>query len=181
MRIIAGAFKGRSLKTPKTATTRPTQSMLRGAVFNMCQQMIEGAHFLDLFAGSGAMGCEALSRGASHVIFVEHNTQALRCIEENLNSLQVTQAARILPWRIERALALLTKENLSFDLIYADPPYDLAFDPTPIAALLSADGTFFLEERHDPKQSPRVISGLTLKDQRRFGTTQLSSYIKNAS
>lgn len=176
MKIIAGIFKGRSLKTPKTATTRPTQGMLREAVFNMCQQTIEGARFLDLFAGSGAMGCEALSRGASQVTFVEHVRMALRCIQENLESLHITQAARILSMPASRAMTLLLKEHALFDLIYVDPPYDLSVDLSSLASLLAPDGTLFLEERYNPKKTPTIIPDLTLKDQRRFGAAQLSSY-----
>lgn len=83
LRVIAGKYKGRSLKTPKATSTRPTQGMLREAVFNICQNEIEGAFFLDLFAGSGAMGFEAISRGAMKATLVEQNRQAQLCIKEN--------------------------------------------------------------------------------------------------
>ena len=111
LRIIAGAYKGRLLKTPKGPSTRPTQGMLREAVFNICQNEIEGARFLDLFAGSGAMAFEALSRGASRIILVEENRNAIACIRENLSLLKAEERAALLPVKAARALQLLSKER----------------------------------------------------------------------
>ena len=84
LRIIGGKFKGRLIKTPKGEKTRPTSAILRKAVFDICQNQITDARFLDLFAGSGAMGLEALSRGASHATFVERDKHSVSCLKENL-------------------------------------------------------------------------------------------------
>lgn len=173
LRIIAGKFKGRILKTPKSASTRPTQGMLREAVFNICQNEIVDARFLDLFAGSGAMGLEALSRGAAHVTFVEQNGQAIACIKENIAALQVEKLTRIIPRDASRALGLLAGEV--FDLIYIDPPYDTPMDLTPMMPLLAANGSLFLEERYDPKRNESNY-GLKAKEVRRFGTALLTTF-----
>jgi 16S rRNA (guanine(966)-N(2))-methyltransferase RsmD len=180
LRIIGGVFKGRTLKSPNISSTRPTQGMLREAVFNICQNRIEGAHFLDLFAGSGAMGIEALSRGAAHATFVEKNRQALGCIKENLSSFQLEKQSQIIPLDAQRALQLLAKQEARFDLIYVDPPYDIQTSPflDALAALLSDDGLLFIEERSSPKTSHKayVPNKLTLKDSRRFGIALLHQY-----
>lgn len=178
LRLIAGTFKGRLIKAPTTSSTRPTQSMLREAVFNICQMEIQGARFLDLFAGSGAMGLEALSRGASHATFVENHPAALRCIRTNIDTLQVGAQASLLPLSAAKALTVLTQKQARFDLVYVDPPYDKAFDLTSLLPLLAPDALLFLEERHDPKQahSHPVISHLPLINTRRFGTALLSTF-----
>lgn len=178
LRMIAGTFKGRLLKTPKSTSTRPTQGMLREAIFNICQNEISGARFLDLFAGSGAMGLEALSRGASHSTFVEQNRQAIACIKENISLLGVEPKTRLIPTDASRALTLLATQQ--FDLIYIDPPYDTPFPLAPVAPLLAPNGILFLEERHNPKKqhAPIDLPGLPLKDVRRFGIAILSTYTK---
>ena len=89
LRIIAGEFRNRLLKSPKSLQTRPTLAILRKAVFDILQPYIHQAHFLDLFAGSGLMGIEALSRGASHTTFVDNDRNAIRCIRENISLLNL--------------------------------------------------------------------------------------------
>jgi 16S rRNA (guanine(966)-N(2))-methyltransferase RsmD len=178
LRIIAGKFKGRLLKTPKITSTRPTQGMLREAVFNICQHEVEKARFLDLFAGSGAMGIEALSRGASHATFIEQNRQAISCIRENISLLQLEQQATLIPTDAARALKILGKQEALFDLVYIDPPYD---QPIPIAALiplLAPQATLLIEERYHPKKEhkPHAFPSLHFEEARRFGIALLSIY-----
>ena len=178
MRIVAGKFKGRTLKSPKSTTTRPTQGMLREAIFNICQNEIGGAHFLDLFAGSGAMGLEALSRGAAHVTFVEQNRGALQCIKENIQALQIKENEyRTLAMHYLKALEILHREKCQFRLIYIDPPYDLKIDLSQMAPLLGLEGILFLEERYDPKHTQMTeIANLKILDTRRFGLARLTMY-----
>jgi 16S rRNA (guanine966-N2)-methyltransferase len=114
MKIVGGKFKGRNLIAPKTATTRPTQGALREAVFNICQSEIVSAYFLDLFAGSGAMGFEALSRGAAHVTFVENNKIALDTIRKNIELFNLGEQITIIPLDASRAIEKLTKP---FDIV----------------------------------------------------------------
>lgn len=176
LRIIAGRFKGRRLTAPKTDKTRPTQGMLREAVFNICQNEIEGARFLDLFAGSGSMGFEALSRGAQVAVFVEQNRSALHCIQENIALLEVEKESVLMPYPAQRALTTLIKQKKQFDMIYVDPPYDLKVGSLgeELAQILAPNGTVFLEtsnQTHPPDLAP-----LILKERRRFGIALLSIF-----
>lgn len=179
LRIIAGLFKGRLLKTPKGPTTRPTQGMLREAVFNICQNKIENARFLDLYAGSGAMAFEALSRGAKLATLVESNRFAISCIRSNIALLKVENQTTLIPLDAEIALGRLA---LPFDIIYIDPPYG-----KPVAELLEKilsrslmvpGSTLFVEERYNPKKkvNPFESKDLVLIDSRRFGTALLHQY-----
>ncbi len=180
LRIIGGKFKGRILKTPKGPSTRPTQGMLREAVFNICQNSIDEARFLDLFAGSGAMGLEAISRGASHATLVESNRMALSCIKQNIEELKTSEQIQILPLKAEKALQILTKQSSLFDIVYIDPPYDTStnalFDSLP--PILAPGAIIFLEERYSQKgqNPPYESSSIQLKDSRRFGIALLHQY-----
>jgi 16S rRNA (guanine966-N2)-methyltransferase len=178
LRIISGSFKGRILKTPKTATTRPTQGMLREAVFNICQNEVQGSFFLDLFAGSGAMSFEALSRGANHATLVEQNRMAIKCITENTNSLQVKEKIRLIPTDVHKALQILKKSDQKFDLVYIDPPYDRPFDLDLLLPLLLPSARIFAEERHDPKKAKSLYQSTHLRhlQSRKFGIALLSIY-----
>ncbi len=182
MRIIAGNFKGRLLKAPKSTSTRPTQGMLREAIFNICQNEVSNARFLDLFAGSGAMGLEALSRGASHATFVEQNRQAVQCIKENITALKLEKSSLLIPFDASRALHSLAKQSAQFDIVYVDPPYDTPFDFLPLVPLTAPNGILFFEERHNPKKAhqPLELPGLELKDTRRFGVALLSIFYRRA-
>ncbi|HSX25510.1 MAG TPA: 16S rRNA (guanine(966)-N(2))-methyltransferase RsmD [Chlamydiales bacterium] len=179
LRIIGGKYKGLLLKTPKSTSTRPTQGMLREAVFNICQNQINDARFLDLFAGSGAIGFEALSRGASHVTFVEQNKIAIACLKENIAKLNVALQTQLLPLPAARALPFLAKQS-KFNLVYIDPPYDTPFQSLleGLKPLLAPHATVFIEERHSPKiqQTPPEFPFLQLIDSRRFGIALLHQY-----
>lgn len=179
LRILGGAFKGRILKSPNEKTTRPTQGVLRAAVFNICQAEIENATFLDLFAGSGSMGLEALSRGAKSATFVEKDKKAAACIRDNVSLLHMQEKSHIFSLD---AKTVLNKMTEPFDIIYIDPPYD-----TNVKELLEIilernllTSLLFLEERqktHIQFES----SFLTLYDRRRYGIALLSIFKKHAS
>lgn len=180
LRIIGGEFKGRILKSPKTDTTRPTQSMVREALFNICQNKIAGAYFLDLFAGSGAIGFEALSRGASKVYFAENNRNASQCIRENIELLHVEEKATLYPVDYRVALKNLQKKGESFDLIYIDPPYHKPVEPILEEliefSVVKPGGLVFVEQRSihgKPYESPHYKS----LDSRRFGEALLQQYL----
>ena len=123
MRIIAGRFGSRRLAGPAGESTRPTSDRLRETLFNVLAPRIEGAAFLDLYAGSGAVGIEALSRGAASVVFVERAAAALKVLRSNLAQLRLTEAFRIQPGPVGAFLRRSSGE--AFDLIFLDPPYDL--------------------------------------------------------
>jgi len=123
MRIGSGTFKGRTLKTPKGEATRPTSGLVRETLFNILARDIPDARVLDLFAGSGSVGLEALSRGAVHATFVEMARPALACLRENIAALDVAAETTVLPYPVDRALAELTRAGNLFDLIFLDPPF----------------------------------------------------------
>jgi 16S rRNA (guanine(966)-N(2))-methyltransferase RsmD len=120
MRVIAGEFRSRRLKSIPGAATRPTPDRLRETLFDILAPRIEGAVFLDAYAGTGAVGIEALSRGARHAYFLERSRAALNAIRENLDSLNVTHRATVLT-----GPAALTIGRQQADIVFLDPPYDL--------------------------------------------------------
>jgi 16S rRNA (guanine966-N2)-methyltransferase len=126
MRIITGTYRGRSIKTVGGLAVRPATDRVRQTVFNMLANRMdfEGAAVLDLFAGSGSLGLEALSRGAHQVVFVEADRDAAGCIQKTLNEFGCNQAATVL---CEDALLFLGSEKATYDLVFADPPYACAY------------------------------------------------------
>ncbi|MBE3573664.1 MAG: 16S rRNA (guanine(966)-N(2))-methyltransferase RsmD, partial [Moorella humiferrea] len=121
LRIIAGQARGQRLRTPKGSGTRPTSERVREALFNILGPRVIEALFLDLFAGSGAVGLEALSRGAKEAFFIEHDRRALSCLKANLQATGFNDRAHILAMDVRRALAELRRRDLVFDLIFVDP------------------------------------------------------------
>jgi 16S rRNA (guanine966-N2)-methyltransferase len=119
MRVIAGRFRSRKLKSVPGLAVRPTPDRLRESLFSILATRIEGAVFLDAYAGSGAVGIEALSRGAKHVFLIERNAQALAVIRENLDSLDINKEVTVLRGR---AVSLLADHPA--DIVFLDPPYD---------------------------------------------------------
>jgi 16S rRNA (guanine966-N2)-methyltransferase len=166
IRIIAGEFKGRRIKTPASDKVRPTADRVRESWFSILQGAIPGARILDLFAGSGALGFEALSRGAVSVDFVEKHTASLATIRDNVASLNVAEQVTI-----HRSDAMRFTERLqagAYDVAFADPPY-ATDDVTRLVALFRATPfarLFSIEHSID-----RVIEG---GDTRRYGDTALT-------
>ncbi|MCR4908954.1 MAG: 16S rRNA (guanine(966)-N(2))-methyltransferase RsmD [Lachnospiraceae bacterium] len=136
MRVIAGTARRLILKTLPGSATRPTQDIIRETLFNVLQNAVPGARFLDLFAGSGAVGIEALSRGAGYVVFVENSRKAAEIIEENLEHTHLKERARVVV-----SDALMSMNRLSgeepFDLVYLDPPYGMGLEKPVLEALRS--------------------------------------------
>jgi len=123
MRVIGGIARGSRLAAPRGMATRPTADRVKEAVFNILGSRVPEASFLDLFAGSGAMGIEALSRGAACAVFVESAGQAVKTLRQNLERTGLAEGARVLNTDYIKAIHLLTAENISFSLAYIDPPY----------------------------------------------------------
>jgi len=159
VRVIAGRYKGRRLRAPTWEGLRPTSDKLRETLFNILAPRIEGARILDGFAGTGAVGIEALSRGAGHVTFVEKDPRALALIEANLADCGIVADYNI---RRGDVLAALRNPGAAFDLILLDPPYDLhPVSPTleAAAACLSDGGLLVLERA--TRREPDVPETLT--------------------
>lgn len=123
MRVIAGSARRLQLKTPKGTKTRPTTDRLKETLFNMLQPKIVQCDFLDLFSGSGAIGIEALSRGANLSVFVEQEREALECIQENLKVTGLSDKAVVMRSDVFYALQQLEQKGQHFDIIFMDPPY----------------------------------------------------------
>ena len=183
--IIGGSLRSRALKSPKGDKTRPTTAIVRKAVFDMLAPEIEGARFLDLFAGSGAMGIEALSRGALHSTLIENGKEALSCIRDNLTTLKLEKQTTILSYDVKKALESLCKKKAQFEVIYCDPPYALASIHFEILSfldehpLLVKGGTLFLEEASPSFLDTKQVSltHFIHKDSRRFGKSLLHRYL----
>jgi 16S rRNA (guanine966-N2)-methyltransferase len=180
IRVLGGALRGRRLRVPQGA--RPTEGRVREALASIWSGEIAGAEFLDLFAGSGAMGIEALSRGALRAVFVESSASGRRDLEHNLKELGLTAAGRVIGTKALEALEALAVAGERFDLIFADPPY--AWTPPPelfpaVERLLAPAGAFALE--HSARfPTPAERGGLVRTDQRRYGESALSFYGRSA-
>jgi len=169
LRIIAGIYGGRLIKTPKTNITHPMGDRERGAIFNALQHDInDTTTVLDAFAGSGAIGLEALSRGAKHITFLENHPKATRIITENVLKLKVTDHVKII-----KTIAGLTDK---FDLIIADPPYDHPqYDIiTRILKKLNPGGTFVLS--HDKNVQPPQFKNLMLISDKTYAAANIKIY-----
>ena len=174
MRIIAGSCKGHTIHAPRGRETRPTSDRVRENVFNIVGP-VDGATVLDLYAGSGAMGLEALSRGAIKAVFVERDADAVRAIERNLDKLRLS--GTILRQDAVTALATEAGAHRKYDLVLVDPPYEMYPDVQPqlaryLPALLAADGLVVVET--DVRIEPELP--LTLRTSRKYGQARVTIY-----
>jgi 16S rRNA (guanine966-N2)-methyltransferase len=176
MRVIAGQAKGHKLVAPAGSRVRPALDKIKGAIFNILYDVTD-ARVLDLFAGSGAVAIEALSRGASEAVFVEEWDKACASIRRNLEHCKLADRARIIMSTVDRAIKILSREKKLFDLIFVDPPYLKGLVAPTLAKLaaspLLAPGTLLIVEHH-PKEPIGDIPGLTLTDTRKYGQTLIS-------
>lgn len=198
MHIFAGIHKNRPIKSPKGLNTRPTSGRLREALFNICQNHVEGCSFLDLFAGSGAMGLEAISRGAARATFVDNSKESIHCIKSNIQLIKEEDKADVIYGDVFDIIQKLAKLKKQYHIIYADPPYDDKVDKeqnhssyslqvlTTIdrqigtsSSLLSPDGMLFLEDASGTLPENIPLQHLSLKSARSFGRSELHCYIFN--
>jgi 16S rRNA (guanine(966)-N(2))-methyltransferase RsmD len=177
IRVIAGQFKRRNLKTPPGLATRPTGARVREALFSILGDL-DGLEVLDLYAGSGALGIEALSRGAAHVTFVENDRRALACIKDNLAMLDVAARSSVLSLPVERAHGALTSNSRRFDLVFCDPPWahikEALSTLVPLSALLRDRARVVVE--HPSKLIPELC-GFLRSDERAWGDTGISIFV----
>lgn len=179
MRIVAGKYKGRTLQTPTGQQTRPTSQRVREALFNVLQHNafdieLEGARILDLFAGSGALGIEALSRGAAYCIFIDEALPARAAMRENIDALGLGGQTRVFR---RDATKLSPAGNLgAFDIVFADPPYDRHLGEAALTSILKGgwlkpSGIFVLEERKTAEID--LPENVEILDQRSHGEAQV--------
>ncbi|KIC51793.1 16S rRNA (guanine(966)-N(2))-methyltransferase RsmD [Tateyamaria sp. ANG-S1] len=176
MRIIAGQWRGVPLATvgkgDPGAHLRPTPDRVRESLFSMLTHrgVIDGAHVLDLFAGTGALGLEALSRGATSAVFVENGRTGQRLISENIKKLKAQDQAKLLRTDATRSLAW---DGPAFDLVFLDPPYGKGMGEKALTVIRNhcVEGALIVWEENAPQVPPE---GYALQDQRRFGSTHVT-------
>jgi 16S rRNA (guanine966-N2)-methyltransferase len=180
VRIVAGTARGRPLLTPRGKQIRPTSDRVRESLFNVLGQRMDGLRVLDLYAGTGALALEALSRGAERAVLVDRDREAAKLCRENAEALGFSGRAEVLWMPVARAAPLLAHRNEPFDLLFADPPYAARaaseiLDLLQRHRLLAAGATLVVE--HDRREiAPDAHEGLSRVDQRRFGDTLVSLY-----
>ena len=177
MRIIAGEFKGRRL-APVKGRTRPTSAMVREAIFNIVGQAVVGARVLDLFAGTGALGLEALSRGAKEAVFVEGHPAALAVLKRNIATLGVAPQTQVLPLPVMAALKRLSRQSGRFGLVLLDPPYGQELLPAALVALAGSGvldaSALVVAEMSSQQGLPGLPEFLYPLTTRRYGDTQVA-------
>ncbi len=179
MKIIGGEFRGRTLRTARGRAMRPSAAALRETLFNLVGAAVRDADFLDLCAGSGSVGIEALSRGARFALFVDSHPTSIALVRRNLSALGLEKRARV--WRRDalRVAAELERRKMRFDALFLDPPYDSDVVarclPSPRwRAIMRARGRMYVEHRRDLIVPPPA--GWEIADSRRFGETVLTVF-----
>jgi 16S rRNA (guanine966-N2)-methyltransferase len=180
VRIIAGALKGLPLVTPRGHRTRPTADQVRIALMDTLMPSLPGARFLDLFAGAGGVGLEALSRGAARAVLVERDAEAAAALRRNVTALRVARQAQVLPMDTGRALNRLATAGERFDLVFLDPPYGAGLVEDTLlrlgsGAVLTLEAIVVAQHftKHAP---PERVGTLAAYRARRFGETTLTFF-----
>lgn len=183
MRIISGSARGRKIATPRGTRVRPTSDRVKEAIFNVLTSLkgsLEGAQVLDLFAGTGNLGIEALSRGADHAVFVDSHKESAAQIKKNLEDTAFSAAAEVLLLDTVKAIAFMARKNRRFDLVFLDPPYSMSLAEKALSALADEDilegNTVVIAETDSREQLPLKIGRLTQFDRRTYGDTAISFY-----
>ena len=180
MRIVAGTARGRTLLGPKSLRIRPTADRVRESIFNILGQSMDGRAVLDLYAGTGALSLEALSRGAKSAVLVDADREAVKLCLANAAALGFDRQISVLPVLVDRALTKLRREQQAFDLIFADPPYGRGLALGVLKHLsaggLLAPGGILCLEHHKRELLPERLKSLGRLDSRRFGDTAVSFY-----
>jgi 16S rRNA (guanine966-N2)-methyltransferase len=174
MRIIAGDARGRTIVTPKGRLTRPTQDYVRESLFSIIQRDVPNAAVLDLFAGSGALALEALSRGAANAVLADKSRQAIECIRRNVETLGYSDRAVILQGEWQAVVKRIPETQHGFDLVFLDPPYDLATyadmaEMLRSRRLLKEDALIVIEHHKDVAVELSPL--FAMKDCRTYGDT----------
>jgi 16S rRNA (guanine966-N2)-methyltransferase len=180
-RIVAGTLGGRRIVAPAGERTRPTSDRVREALFSTLESLVdlEGVRFADLYAGSGAVGLEALSRGASHVLLVESDARVGRVIRSNIAALGAAPAARLAPGKVTTVLAAGPEGGQPYDVVFADPPYGVPDDDVAVMLAALVDGGWLaadavvVVERSTRSGPVSWVPGITGERSRRYGETTL--------
>ena len=178
MRVITGTARGRRLKTPENYDIRPTTDNVKESVFNIIQFDIEGRRVLDLFAGTGQLGIECLSRGAAEAVFIDENTAAVKIVKENLKTCGFTAAV------LQQDALSYLRHCGRFDLVFVDPPYDSGLYESVLETINSvdilSDGGIILCESSREKTLPDMRAPYRKKKEYNYGRVKLTVYIKDS-
>jgi len=180
MRVIAGKAKGKRLQSREGMVTRPTAARVREAIFDILAPYVEGSSFLDLYAGSGAVAIEALSRGARRAVLVDHDPACLRLAENNLRAAGLSREAEVRCLDVGEALLAMGRKGEKFDLVFLDPPYqeelvDKTLNMIQLAGVVTGGGMVLAE--HGRRETvPGQVDTLQRLRQYRYGDTMLSLY-----
>lgn len=180
MRVVGGKAKGRRLLAPKGQAVRPTAARVKESLFNILPRDFSGMRVLDLFAGTGNLSIEALSRGAAHAVLVDSSARSAAAIKGNLGRLGFAAQSEVWIAPVARALRSLARRRESFDIVFLDPPYEQGLADRSLAGIAACQlvrdsGTVIVE--HSMRETVKSRYGqLQLHDQRRYGDTLLSFY-----
>ncbi|GBC62897.1 16S rRNA (guanine(966)-N(2))-methyltransferase R smD [Desulfonema ishimotonii] len=181
MRIIGGKFRGRKLHPIRGMTIRPTSDRLRETLFNILSDRVRDAVVLDIFAGTGALGLEALSRGAGSAVFIDKYGGALTAIARNIGACSAEAQTRVIRWDVSKNLGCIRSHQPPFDLVFMDPPYDRNLIMPALTRLGGAGAlapAALIVVEHTPAEPvPEDLPGFSLADQRKYGKT-LVSFLK---
>ncbi len=180
MRVVSGTLKGRKLASFRGRQIRPTADRVREALFNIMHLSWEDREVIDLFAGTGGLGIEALSRGSSRVVFIERHPRALDVLEKNLRVLNLIDRGEILRMSVEEGMRVLQRKRQTFDVAFLDPPYgsglaDSALHLLERSAIMRPDGVV-VAEHHIREAISSTYGTLALSDRRRYGETVISFF-----
>lgn len=181
MKIISGTLKGRNIEGYNIEGTRPTMDRVKESLFGMIQDYIKDSTVLDLFAGSGNLGVEAISNGAKTAYFIDNNPEVIKVLNKNIANLDIKSKSRVILSDWKKALNTLATQNIKFDLIFIDPPYaydvyEKILNKVSTLNLLSDDGLIIME--HSNLHLPTTYENLTLYKERNYGNKSINIYIK---
>lgn len=179
VRVISGSARGLKLNTPGDDRVRPTTDRVKESMFNIVQDWVYDSQGLDLFAGSGALGIEALSRGASQAVFCDNSLDSIKIIKSNIEKARVVDRSQIVSGDYKRCLRDMEAKNQSFDMIFVDPPYyeglfEEVLDTIRSCKILKKDGIVIVE--HDAKRPIGQVEGLEVYKEKKYGITMLTFY-----
>ncbi len=179
MRVISGEYRGKKLYTLEGTNTRPTLDRVKESLFNIIQNRILDANILDLFAGSGSLGIETLSRGARHAVFCDYSFEAIKIIKKNIEATKYIEKSTIINKDYLITLKQLSKLNKKFDIVFLDPPYKSDFGIKAINGiinldLIAEDGIIILEtDDENRKKDIEEIEQIKIFDERKYGSVKL--------
>lgn len=180
MRVISGSLKGRKLASVRGAAIRPTADRVREALFNILGSRPHEANVLDLFAGTGALGIEALSRGARQALFLDHAAAAVKLLRKNIEMCRLETRCHVVQWNIAKNLHVLASYPQVFDLVFMDPPYDRGMIMPALLHLVESGSLApeaLIVAEHAPCERIEPLPGhLAFGDRRRYGQTQLTFF-----